>query len=93
MTRVIVALVAVGAALGGCSALNKRLGLQDDNPVEEFLEQVIENKTGQDIDLTPESKEGDTQSGKGQGRRSVKAHRPAQGPAQGRTYVASPRSS
>lgn len=32
-------------------------GAKDDNPIEEAIEQVIKDKTGIDIDLTPETPE------------------------------------
>lgn len=41
-----------------CSSINKKLGLKDDNFIEEALESVIESNTGFDIDLTPGSPEG-----------------------------------
>lgn len=47
-----------------CSRLNDRLGLPDDNPVEESIEEsldsLVENKLGYDpnIDLTPGFNEG-----------------------------------
>lgn len=40
-------------ALTGCSQLNKKAGLEDDNIIEELSEDVIKVKTGYDIDLTP----------------------------------------
>lgn len=40
-----------------CSKANKKLGLKDDNFVEETIETVIEKKLGISIDLTPNSKE------------------------------------
>ena len=43
--------------LCSCSAINTKLGLADDNPIEEIGEAVIEAKTGLDIDLTPGSPE------------------------------------
>lgn len=43
--------------LASCSAINAKLGLTDDNPVEEIGEAIIEAKTGLDIDLTPGSPE------------------------------------
>jgi hypothetical protein len=45
------------SVLGGCSYLNSKIGLEDDNFFEESLEEVIETKTGIDIDLSPSSKE------------------------------------
>lgn len=43
--------------LNSCTNLNQRVGLENDNPVEEIAEQVIENYTGWDVDLTPEDPE------------------------------------
>jgi len=42
---------------GGCHYLNQKMGLQDDNEIEEFVEKIIEQKTGFDVDLTPLSPE------------------------------------
>jgi len=39
------------------SKINKKLGLKDDNVIEEVIEEIIENKLNIDVDLTPESKE------------------------------------
>lgn len=39
--------------LCSCSAINAKLGLADDNDLEEISESLIEAKTGLDIDLTP----------------------------------------
>jgi hypothetical protein len=43
--------------LAGCSQMNNYLGIQDDNIVEEAIEEVIEEKTGIKLDLTPGSDE------------------------------------
>jgi len=43
--------------LCGCSSINKKFGLDDDNMIEELFEDLIEQKTGLDIDLTPGSPE------------------------------------
>jgi len=43
--------------LCGCSTINEYLGFQDDNMVEEYLEERIENGIGVDLDLTPFSPE------------------------------------
>lgn len=53
-------IVLIGAALllSSCSMLNKKLGLQDDNIVEEVTESLIKEKTGMDMDLTPLTPEG-----------------------------------
>ena len=53
-------LVLVGITLYllcGCSSINKKFGLDDDNMIEELFEDLIEQKTGLDIDLTPGSPE------------------------------------
>lgn len=47
----------MGAILGGCHYLNQKVGLPDDNVIEELIEELIESKTGLDIDLTPGSPE------------------------------------
>ena len=43
--------------LCSCSRANKWLGLEDDNPVEEYAEDIIEFKTGVKMDLSSESPE------------------------------------
>jgi len=43
--------------LGGCHYLNEKIGLQDDNVIEEFIEERIKEKTGFDLDLTPLTQE------------------------------------
>lgn len=43
--------------VASCSSINRYVGLPDDNIVEETAEFAIEEKTGLDIDLTPESPE------------------------------------
>lgn len=40
-----------------CSEINKKMGVQDDNFVEEVAEALLENKTGIDVDFTPETEE------------------------------------
>lgn len=39
-----------------CSDFNKEVGIKDDNPLEEALEDLIKNETGLDFDFTPEEK-------------------------------------
>lgn len=46
-------LLALAGIMGGCSYLNRSLGMEDDNPIEQMIEQIIEEKTGIDLDLTP----------------------------------------
>lgn len=43
--------------LSACSEANRKLGVQDDNLVEEIVEEAIKGKTGLDIDLTPATPE------------------------------------
>lgn len=43
--------------LSGCSEINRKLGLSDDNIGEEVIEDIIKEETGIDVDLTPESPE------------------------------------
>lgn len=39
----------------GCTTLYKKYNIKEDNAVEELVEQVIESKTGLDVDLSPSS--------------------------------------
>tara|TARA_R110000868_G_scaffold182762_1_gene423812 strand:+ start:2443 stop:2664 length:222 start_codon:yes stop_codon:yes gene_type:complete len=41
----------------GCTALNKKMMLKDDNLFEESCENLIESQIGIQLDLTPESPE------------------------------------
>ena len=50
-------LLVCACILGGCSYLNQKAGMPDDNFVEESVEYGIFMKTGLDIDLTPMTKE------------------------------------
>lgn len=40
-----------------CSPINKEIGIQDDHPLEEFAEHIIQVETGLNIDLSPQSEE------------------------------------
>jgi hypothetical protein len=53
----IVGFLSIILVLGGCAYCNKKAGLEDDWIGEELLEEVIKNKVGIDIDLTPETPE------------------------------------
>ena len=57
LMKLLLCLVTAAALLGGCSYLNKKLGMPDDNLIEEALEHQIEEHTGVDIDLSPGSQE------------------------------------
>jgi hypothetical protein len=41
----------------GCSYINEKMHLKDDNDIEEIVEELIHQKTGLDLDLTPSTKE------------------------------------
>jgi hypothetical protein len=43
--------------LCSCSSINKQFGIQDDNPIEETVEEIIKVETGLNIDLTPDTPE------------------------------------
>lgn len=45
----------LGCISGGCSLLNRQLGLKDDNEIEQAIEALIESQTGVPVDLTPEN--------------------------------------
>ncbi len=51
--RIFIVLGLIGSCLAGCSYLNRQAGLDNDNFIEEVVEELIENETGWDIDLTP----------------------------------------
>jgi hypothetical protein len=54
------ALFIIGACLGGCAYLNREVGLDDDNSIENFFEDVVEFQLGlpaDSIDFTPNSHE------------------------------------
>jgi len=57
--RFIASIVLTLLLMTSCSWLNSKLGLEPDNKYEEFIEDVIEMKTGVPIDLTHESPESD----------------------------------
>lgn len=48
-------LMAIGVILllPSCSNINKEVGLKDDNPLEEAVEEIIKEETGIVIDFTP----------------------------------------
>ncbi len=53
MNSVVIAVCLMGM-VGGCSWLNRQVGLDDDNLIEQNIEALIEYNTGLNIDLTPE---------------------------------------
>lgn len=57
--RFFVFLVVFGSFVGGCTYLNKKLGLPDDNALEELVEDIVETHLGlpeDSLDLTPNQK-------------------------------------
>ena len=56
--RLFIVVLIIAACMGGCSYLNKTLGLNDDHAVEEAIEEKIREETGVNIDLTPRTPEG-----------------------------------
>lgn len=50
-------LIGATLLLHSCSDFNKEIGLKDDNPLEQAVEQIIKDETGMDVDFTPEVKE------------------------------------
>lgn len=53
MHRVLFSIIAA-TVMTGCGPVNRYFGLKDDNVFEEAIEEAIEERTGVDIDLTPE---------------------------------------
>lgn len=49
--------ILVASMLIGCSPINKKLGLPDDNIIEESAEAILKAESGIDIDFTPSSPE------------------------------------
>lgn len=57
MLLTIALLSLVCCILSGCSYVNKKMGLKDDNVAEELIEDIIQIKTGASIDLSPDTPE------------------------------------
>lgn len=55
--KAVFALLAISLFLGGCTYLNKKMGLEDDHELEEAFENKIKDELGLEIDLSPSSKE------------------------------------
>lgn len=47
----------IALSFTACEPAYRYLGMQDDNPMEESVEELIKHETGFDIDLTPSSPE------------------------------------
>ena len=54
MTRLIMIIAFCALMFGGCSYFNQKFGLEDDHPLEEAVEDIIEHKTGIEVDFTPD---------------------------------------
>jgi hypothetical protein len=46
-------LIGVCLLLVSCSAINEKVGLPDDNAIEQLVEVIIHYETGLSVDLTP----------------------------------------
>ena len=55
-------LVVALVGLAGCSALNRKAGLKNDNLIESCAEDMLKSRTGLDIDLSPEDPDDDSYS-------------------------------
>lgn len=53
IVKLVLILIAICGLIGGCSYLNKHLDLKNDNPIEQSLEKIIEQKLDISIDLSP----------------------------------------
>ena len=53
----VAAVIMILIIMVGCSRCNRYFGLDDNHPMEEFLEEIIKAKSGIDLDLTPLSPE------------------------------------
>lgn len=57
--RMKLGIIIFSVLLFGCSEINKKLGLEDDNILEEAVEVLIYSQTALDFDLTPDTPEHD----------------------------------
>ena len=57
LMRNLISLLILGTLVAGCQFPYFKFLLEDDNPVEEYIEDQIEEEFGVDIDLTPGSVE------------------------------------
>lgn len=55
--KVLLSIIACASVWGGCSYFNKRVGVSDDNIIEEMLEEKIGGFAGLQVDLSPETPE------------------------------------
>ncbi len=57
---IISAFVFLATISGACAKINKYFNLPNDNVIEQNIEEVIEEETGIEIDLTPKEKDNAT---------------------------------
>ncbi len=57
MIKIIALLALLASVVGGCAQINRWAGIDDDNQIEERLEDLIEEHSGLEVDLSPESPE------------------------------------
>ena len=53
--KIFAVILFVSCVLASCSYINRCMGLDDDNLIEEVVESAIKSKSSIDIDLTPGS--------------------------------------
>lgn len=55
MKKILIGLACLSCLVSilACSHLNKKIGLPDDNIIEQFVEWLINKETGLNLDLTP----------------------------------------
>ena len=52
--KMAIAFLLIGVIIGGCTTLNRWMGLPNDNLAENLVEDAIELQSGQQVDLTPQ---------------------------------------
>lgn len=62
IAKVMAYLFVLNILISGCSHLNARFGVKNDNVIESSIEDVIESHTGLSIDLTPNDPDNDDYS-------------------------------
>ena len=58
VVKLVILMIVVMGMIGGCTYFNQKIGKANDWEGEEFLEEVLERKTGFKIDLTPSDPDG-----------------------------------
>lgn len=57
LMKSLISLLILGTLSAGCQSPYFKFLLEDDNPIEEFVEDEIQDYTGLDIDFSPDSPE------------------------------------